>query len=130
MKLTNQIIVNSIQGIQDFSTKELPYKVTLQVSKNINILDNILEDYNKEYQKLAEEYLEKNAEGGFIPSEDNPNSFLIKKGKEQEYLDKLNTLLNFENEVDLYMIKSTDLEDIKISAKTLMSIHFMIEDED
>ena len=128
MKLTNQTIVNSIQGIQDLAEKELPYETTLKISKNINILEILLKEYNTEYQKLAEKYLAKE-NGKFIESTTNPDTFLIKEGKVEEYSEKLDTLNNFENDVNIYKIKSDELKDIKISAKTLMSIQFMIEED-
>ena len=125
MKLKNQTIVNSIQGIKILSEKELPYATTLKISKNINILDELLKEYNKEYKKLAEEYLDKE-NGNFIKSD---SGYLIKKGKEKEYSEKLSILNNFENDVNLYLIDSKELADIKISAKTLLEIDFMIKDE-
>lgn len=130
MKIKNQTIVNSIQGIQDFAKKDLPYKVALKISKNIDILEKILEEYNKEYNKLAEKYLVKNENGEFVESATDSNLFLIKEGKIEEYSEKINTLNNFENNVDIYMIDSKDLEDIKISAKTLIAIQFMIEENE
>lgn len=128
MKITNLTIVNSIQGIQDLAEKELSYGTTLKISKNINILENLLKEYNTEYQKLAEKYLAKE-NGQYIESSTSPGTFLIKEGKVEEYSEKLNTLNNFENDVNIYKIKSDELKDIKISAKTFMSIQFMIEDE-
>ena len=125
MKLKNQTIVNSIQGIKILSEKELPYATTLKISKNINILDELLKEYNKEYRKLAEEYLDKE-NGNFIKSD---SGYLIKKDKEKEYSEKLSILNNFENDVNLYLIDSKELADIKISAKTLLEIDFMIKDE-
>ena len=59
MKLKNQTIVNAVQGIQTLAEKELPYATTLKISKNINILEELLKEYNKEYNKLADEYLVK-----------------------------------------------------------------------
>lgn len=125
MKLKNQTIVNSIQGIKILSEKELPYATTLKISKNINILDELLKEYNNEYRKLAEEFLEKE-NGNFVKSD---SGYLIKKGKEKEYSEKLSILNNFENDVNLYLIDSKELADIKISAKTLLEIDFMIKDE-
>ena len=102
MKLKNQTIINSIQGIKILSEKELPYATTLKISKNINILDELLKEYNNEYRKLAEKYLDKE-NGNFIKSD---SGYLIKKGKEKEYSEKLSILNNFENDVNLYLIDS------------------------
>ena len=125
MKLKNQTIVNAVKGIQTLAEKELPYATTLKISKNINILEKLLKEYNKEYRKLAEEYLDKE-DGNFVKSD---SGYLIKKGKEKEYSEKLFILNNFENDVNLYLIDSKELADIKISAKTLLEIDFMINDE-
>ncbi len=128
MKLKNQTIVNAIQGIQTLAEKELPYATTLKISKNINILEELLKEYNKEYNKLADEYLVKE-NGRFVESPTIPGKYLIKEGKTQEYSEKLSILNNFENDVNLYKIDSNELVDIKISAKTLLEINFMINDE-
>ena len=128
MKLKNQTIVNAIQGIKILSEKELPYATTLKISKNINILEKLLKDYNEEYNKLANEFLVKE-EGKFIESPTTPGAFLVKEGKTKEYSEKLSILNNFENDVNIYKIKSNELADIKISAKTLLEIKFMIEEE-
>ena len=128
MKLKNQTIVNAVQGIQTLAEKELPYATTLKISKNINILEELLKEYNKEYNKLADEYLVKE-NGRFVESPTVPGNYLIKEGKTQEYSEKLSILNNFENDVNLYKIDSNELADIKISAKTLLEINFMINDE-
>lgn len=128
MKLKNQTIVNAIQGIKILSEKELPYATTLKISKNINILEKLLKDYNEEYNKLANEFLVKE-EGKFIESPTTPGAFLVKEGKTKEYSEKLFILNNFENDVNIYKIKSNELADLKISAKTLLEIQFMIEEE-
>jgi len=129
MKLTNLELINAIQGIQTFSEKELPYKTTLKISKNIGILNNLLKDYNEEYHKLAEQYLIKDENGNFIESKEKPGLFLVKENKTKEYSEKVNILNSFENEIELYKIDSEELADIKISAKTLLAIKFMINDE-
>ena len=128
MKLKNQTIVNAIQGIQTLAEKELHYATTLKISKNINILEELLKEYNKEYNKLAESYLVKE-NGRFVESPTAPGNYLVKEGKTQEYSEKLSILNNFENDVNLYKIDSNELADIKISAKTLLEINFMINDE-
>jgi hypothetical protein len=128
MKLKNQTVVNAVKGFQTLAEKELPYATTLKISKNINILEELLKEYNKEYNKLAEEYLVKE-NGRFVESPNNPGSFLVKENKIKEYSEKLFILNNFENDVNIYKIKSNELADIKISAKTLLEIKFMIEEE-
>jgi len=128
MKLKNQTIVNAIQGIQTLAEKELPYATTLKISKNINILEELLKEYNKEYNKLADEYLVIE-NGRFVESPTNPGAYLVKEGKTKEYSEKISILNNFENDVNIYLIDSNELADIKISAKTLLEINFMIKDE-
>lgn len=129
MKIKNQILLDAVQGIQTLAQKELPYKTSLKLSKNINIIENLLKDYNKEYQKLANEYCIKDENGHFIQSSDDPNYFLIKDDKREEYLEKISILNNFENEINLYKIDPEELEDIKISAMTLLEISFMINEK-
>ena len=130
MKLTNLELINAVQDIQAFSEKELPYETTLKISKNINILEKLLKEYNEEYRKLANEYLIKDEEGNFVESKEKPGLFLIKEGKAKEYSEKISILNSFENEIDLYKINSKELSGIKISAKTLLAINFMINEEE
>lgn len=128
MKIKNLQIVNSMQGLSEISEKEMPYKVTLKISKNIRKLEEVINDYKLEYDKLVDEYYEKDENGNFIPVEGKDGFFIIRPDKAQEYSEKINTLNEFENDIDLYLIEPSELEDIKISPRVLMQIDFMIDD--
>ena len=129
MIVKNIDIVNSIQGLREIAEKEMPYKTTLKFSKNIKRIEDLISEYNEEYRKLADEYLAKDDNGNFVQTEEG-KGFLIKDGKGKEYAEKLTTLNEFENDVDLYLINSDELEDIAISPRLLMQIDFMIDDSD
>lgn len=128
MKIKNITIFNSMQGLREISEKEMPYKATLKISKNIKKLEEILNDYQEEYNKLIDAYYEKDENGNFVPVEGQQGFYKIKTETAQEFQEKMQTLNEFENDVDLYLIDPNELEDIKISPKVLMQIEYMIDD--
>ena len=125
MKVKNITLMDSISGLREISEKEMPYKTTLKISKNIRLIEKIIEEYQEEYLKLTDKYLQKDAEGNYIIG-DTPGTFKIKNGMENEFAEKYKTLNEFENDLDLYMIDEEDLEAISLSPKVLMQIEFMI----
>ena len=127
MKIKNQTLIDSIQGFNEIMEKELPYSVTLKISKNIKKIQNLLNDYNEEFNKLSNQYFEKDEKGNYITNE---QGIKIKNELIEEYSEKINILNSFENEVELYTINSTDLESIKLSPKALLAIEFIINDEE
>ena len=127
MKLTNQTLINSVQGFNEIMEKELPYSITLKISKNIKKIQNLLNDYNEEFNKLSNQYFEKDEKGNYITNE---QGIKIKDNLVNEYAEKINILNSFENEIELYMIDSNDLKDIKLSPKALLAIEFIINEQE
>ena len=125
MKVKNKTLMDSISGLREISEKEMPYKTTLKISKNIRLIEKIIEEYQEEYLKLTDKYLQKDADGNYITG-DTPGTFKIKDGMENEFAEKYKTLNDFENDIDLYMIDEEDLEAISLSPKVLMQIDYMI----
>lgn len=127
MKITNQTLTKSVQGFKEIMKKELPYSVTLKISKNIKKIQSLLDEYNDEFKRLSEQYFEKDEKGNYITNE---QGIKIKDELVNEYIEKVKILNEFENEVDLYTINSNDLEGIKLSPKALLAIEFIINDEE
>lgn len=125
MIVNNKTLMDSIGGLREISEKEMPYKTTLKISKNIRLIEKIIEEYQEEYLKLTDKYLQKDDEGNYITG-NTPSTFKIKDGMENEFAEKYKTLNDFENDIDLYMIDEEDLEAISLSPKVLMQIEFMI----
>ena len=63
MKLSNAILVNSINVLSKLNNSILPVKTSYKLSKNIKTIDKEIVLYNEERQKLINKYATKNEAG-------------------------------------------------------------------
>lgn len=128
MKITNRRIVMDSNFLGNLTQKKLPIKVSYAIAKNISKIENELNIYNKERQKLIDKYCKKDKDGKNIVDKDNKLSI------EDAYLDDwnkdLNELLNIEIEIDIHKFNINDLlnSNYEMTASELMLIDYMIEE--
>ncbi|MFL0245533.1 hypothetical protein [Candidatus Clostridium stratigraminis] len=124
MKLSNEKIINSIQGLSEIAKKPLPVKVSYAIAKNISKIDAELKIYDKERAKLIEKYAEKDNKEK-VKADKNGQIIL----KDFESWDKdIKELLAIENEVDIHKFKLSELEGHNMTPAELMLIDYMIEE--
>jgi hypothetical protein len=124
MKITNRKILEDMNMLRAVSQKQLPVKVSYAIAKNIAKIDSELKVYEKERQKLIEQYAEKNKENKIISDKDGNVKF-----KDIEAWNKdIKELLDIENEIEIHKFKFEELANIQISAEELRVIDYMIEE--
>lgn len=105
MKLTNFSIINIFQTLDKFTTKRLPQKISYAITKNIIILRNDCDCYEKELAKLFERYKDKTIKDKNGKTKLNQFKVpVIVEEYSQEFDDELTELLNIEVEINLYTI--------------------------
>ena len=125
MKLTNNVIVNSIEALKNLSGKELDVKTSFKIAKNIKVIDEISNIFVEEKRKLVSKYGTKDKEGS-LKVDDNGVAEIDKDNLEEwnrSYAD----LLEIENDIGIEKIKLSDL-DIKVSPQELLAVEYMIEE--
>lgn len=126
MKLTNRKIVADVNTLTVLAQRKLPVKTGFAIAKNLNKIENILNIYNKERQKIVDGYCEKDKEGKLKISKDN--SYIIKNGLRDEFNTKSEELLDIENEIDIHKFNLKELDGVEISVAELQTIEYMIEE--
>lgn len=125
MKLTNNVIVNSIEALKNLSGKELDVKTSFKIAKNIKVIDEISNIFVEEKRKLVSKYGIKDKEGN-LKVDDNGVAEIDKDSLE-EWNRSYAELLEIENDIDIEKIKLSDL-DIRVSPQELLAIEYMIEE--
>lgn len=128
MKLSNEIILNTVNTLGNLNNSQLPIKLAYAISKNINKIECELKAYNTEKAKLIDKYAEKDEEGKLIENE--LGHVTIKEECKEDWNKDITELLAIENEIDIHMIQLDDLlnSNYNISPAELSVIDFMIND--
>ncbi|MCR4943029.1 MAG: hypothetical protein K5986_00900 [Clostridium sp.] len=125
MKLTNNIIINSIEALKNISAKELDVKTSFKIAKNIKTIDEISNIFVEEKRKLVSKYGTKDDKGNL--KVDDHGVAEIDKDNLEKWNKSYAELLEIENEVAIEKIKLSEL-DIKVSPQELLSIEYMIKE--
>lgn len=128
MKVKYSKLIKAMNSLTELSEKEMNYGLALKISRNINEIEKHIQDYKMEYSKIMNDCLETDDNGNFVALSDN--SFKIKEGKTQEVQENLNTLDNFEAEVNVYTLNADEFQDLKITPAQLLGIDFLVEVEE
>jgi len=128
--LKNIEIINAIQSIGELIDLVLPFQTSWDITKNAKKIESIFKIYAECEQNLIQKYAIKDENGGVRT--DEHNQYKIAPKLVTEFNDKRNELLNCENEIDIKIIKFTDLIDEenknKIKPAALYNLYFMIEE--
>lgn len=128
MKLKNKVIIDAVPALNSLSETKLPVKTSYIVAKNISELSKLLEDINKIKDGIIDKWMEKDKNGNPIKSGEQEGSFKLKK--DNKYHKEMEELFEIENEVKITKVKLDDLGDIDISPGTLISLDWMIEEDE
>lgn len=126
MKITNQVLLNSIPTLQKLSKEQLPIKVSYTISKNIKAIEEELKIYEEERRKLIKKYAELDKEGK-LKVNDNGN-YVIKQENQLDFNKEVLELMSIETDINISKINLNVLEGLKVSPLEISSVNFMIEE--
>ena len=130
VKLKNIEIINAIQSIGVLADLDLSITTSWNITKNTKKLESLFKTYAEYEGKIIEKYAIKDENNQVKIDKDN--QYKIAPKFINIFNKERNELLNCENEVDISMIKVSDLIDEenknKIKPAILISLYFMIED--
>lgn len=125
VKLTNKEILEKVNVLGEISSRKLPVKVSYAISKNISKVERELKHYNKERQKLIEEYCLKEDDGTLKITDRN---YDIDPERLEDFNKEINELQEIEVEMDIHKFNIELLNSYEMSPGELMCIDFMIEE--
>lgn len=118
MKIINNQIFSLYDGIMKFKTKELPIKVGFNILRNIQTIEPIYNSIIELKDNILVKYGEVQENGRVnIP---NDKMEIVNK--------ELYELGNIENDIELKIIKLSDIEDINLTVEDLEKLQIIIED--
>lgn len=122
MKLTNKLIYGYGQQLQNCfnDDKKLPVKVSFFIQKNKKLILSLVEEIEKARMDILFSYGKLN---------EDQNSFDIPPDKINDVNNELNDLFGIEQEVSINMIQLSAFDNIELTTKEMMSIMFMIDEE-
>lgn len=126
MTINFTILQSLMTGLNELAEKELPFKLSLLVAKNLSLLEKEQEFYIAQEREFALKYLVIE-DGQFV--QERENVFKIKEGMEKECQEARETLNKFETEIELRKLPASLLENMEFSPKTLMALESIIDEE-
>lgn len=130
MKLTYLTLSNATAALNEIIPQQMNYRTSLKISQNIKGIQAALTDYQEEMNKLMDKYVQKDKNGKFIQTEDNPGFYKLIPETMEDFNKDRDELNQFEVEINIYTISPEEMENIKISPAAITSIGFMIEASD
>lgn len=106
MKINNFVLINMNQQLSNYASTRLPQKISYAITKNILILKNDIEVYEKALQKLFDsykDYIEKD-ESGDMKYSSSGIPIISDDTARNDFSKELDELLNIEIDADLYRI--------------------------
>ncbi|AMN31766.1 DUF1617 family protein [Clostridium perfringens] len=125
IKMTNKEILEKVNVLGELTARKLPVKVSYAIGKNISKVERELKLYNKERQKLIEEYCLKEDDGTLKITEGN---YDIDPKRLDDFNKEINELQEIEVEIDIHKFNIELLDGYEMSPGELMCIDFMIEE--
>ncbi|HAT4339395.1 TPA: DUF1617 family protein [Clostridium perfringens] len=125
VKMTNKEILEKVNVLGEITARKLPVKVSYAIGKNISKVERELKLYNKERQKLIEEYCLKEDDGTLKITEGN---YDIDPKRLEDFNKEINELQEIEVEIDIHKFNIELLNGYEMSPGELMCIDFMIEE--
>lgn len=129
MKLTLRKLVKDAPQLANITNKQgLPRKMSYAIAKNTKKIENELEIYNLERQKLIDKYCAKDEKGK--NKIDENNQLRILDENMDDWNRDISELLDIEVEVDIHKFKIDDFynSECDMTPAELIVIDYMIED--
>lgn len=117
MKIKLGDIVNAVESLKVLSDTKFQAKVSYRLKRIADKLEPILKTYNEKRNDLVKEYGTKDEDSDVISVKDPENLKL--------FVEKLNEILEVEEEVDITPIPSEMLGDTEVEPKHLVDFIFV-----
>lgn len=129
MTLNFNQISELIAVMTELQDTKMPFKISLMLAKNLNLLKKEEEFYIEQERQFAQKYLEFDAEKQeFVQTAQNV--FKIKDGLEQECREAREALNDFTAEIELRMIPLSAVETMEFTPKQLAALELIIAEEE
>lgn len=129
MTLNFNQISELISVMTELQDTKMPFKISLMLAKNLNLLKKEEEFYIEQEREFAQKYLEFDAEKQeFVQTA--PNVFKIKDGLEEECREAREALNDFTAEVELRMIPLSLVENMEFTPKQLAALEMVLTEEE
>lgn len=129
MTLNFNQISELISVMTELQDTKMPFKISLMLAKNLNLLKKEEEFYIEQERQFAQKYLEFDAEKQeFVQTAQNV--FKIKDGLEQECREAREALNDFTAEIELRMIPLSAVETMEFTPKQLAALELIIAEEE
>ena len=130
MKITNKLVIDSVESLNQLSELKLPVKTAFRLAKITRKMNEVLETYNEVLTKIQQNHVDKDEDGN-RKTVDDPNDPNIKRlvfSDPKAFAEAYGELLEIETEVDFNKLSVEDLGSIEVTPATLFSIDWLIED--
>lgn len=124
MKLSNEKVINVVNGIGNILNMSLPVKASYAISKNMVKIEKEAEIYNKEREKLLSKYGKKNEDGALAVNEAGSVDIENVEGWNKD----IKELLEIEVNIDIHKFSIHEIENCNMTAREIALIDFMIEE--
>lgn len=129
MTLNFNQISELISVMTELQDTKMPFKISLMLAKNLNLLKKEEEFYIEQERQFAQKYLEFDAEKQeFVQTAQNV--FKIKDGLEKECREAREALNDFTAEIELRMIPLSAVETMEFTPKQLAALELIIAEEE
>lgn len=129
MELTCMQMIDAYTTIKELSEQKLPFKLSLLVSRNLASLQKEYDFYMEQERKFVVEYLVVDQQTGQL-EQTQPGVFTIQEGKQDECMKARQELDNFTMNIEVRKLPISLLENLEFTPAQLMSIDFMIDEEE
>lgn len=128
MTLNFNQISELISVMTELQDTKMPFKLSIMLAKNLNLLKKEEEFYIEQERQFAQKYLEFDTEKQeFVQTAQNV--FKIKDNLEDECREAREALNNFTTDVELRMIPLAMIENMEFTPKQLVALEMIIEEE-
>lgn len=124
MRLKNKQIINIYENLKtsfNDNTKYFPAKINFLIQKNGLILREVVEMIYDCRDRIIKEY-------GVVDSQDS-EQYIIKEQYRDSAQKELDELLDLEQDISLFKIPFTNIENLEFTSNQMEAIMFMIEEE-
>lgn len=124
----NFIQMNELsEGLESLQTKELPFKLSLIIAKDIAAIKKESEFYIEQERAFAEKYLVQDENGQYVQEQEGV--FRIKEGMVEECRKAREELNAFTTNIELRTIPMSMIENMNMTPQQLLQIESIIDEE-
>ena len=106
---------------------DLDLLVSIDVDKNVNLINKEMEYYITAEKKLVDKYVKKN-EDGSVMFDDNGNLVFIDENSANDFVSEHEKLNQKEVELDLISIRPESISEVKIKPALVKNLYFLFNE--